>query len=295
MTVQRDAVADVRAKGGTACIRRKAGRQDDRRSLVCRQRGLSRRGFLRRGAGAGALALGASGVGGLLSACSGALATGPVGKPLPLPRPDNPVTWPMYADNQRDQERAAARAQRHAQGLQLGRLRQPAEPEELRQEVQLPGRGHHVQHDDRGAGQAQQRAGQLRRVHGRHRGRDRQGGRREADPAAEPQLPAERRAPGLAGVPEPVLRPALAVHGAVHDLHDRHLLAQGPHPRRPGELAQRLRVPLAVQVRGQGRDPRRLPGVAQPGADEERHLRPEHHVAQPARDRAARAEGPGQD
>ena len=26
-------------------------------------------------------------------------------------------------------------------------------------------------------------------------------------------------------VPEPVLRPALAVHGAVHDLHDRHRLA----------------------------------------------------------------------
>src|SRR5579863_7063187 len=62
--------------------------------------GVSRRAFLRRGAGAGALALGASGVGGLLSACSGALATGPVGKPLPLPRPNNPVTWPMYADNQ---------------------------------------------------------------------------------------------------------------------------------------------------------------------------------------------------
>ena len=62
--------------------------------------GLSRRAFLQRGAGAGALALGASGVGGLLSACSGALATGPVGKPLPLPRPDNRVTWPIYADNQ---------------------------------------------------------------------------------------------------------------------------------------------------------------------------------------------------
>jgi spermidine/putrescine transport system substrate-binding protein len=62
--------------------------------------GLSRRSFLRRGAGAGALALGASGVGSLLSACSGALATGPVGKPLPLPRPDNPVTWPVYTGNQ---------------------------------------------------------------------------------------------------------------------------------------------------------------------------------------------------
>jgi spermidine/putrescine transport system substrate-binding protein len=61
--------------------------------------GISRRAFLRRGAGAGALALGASGAGPLLSACSGALATGPVGRSLPLPRPNNPVTWPIYADN----------------------------------------------------------------------------------------------------------------------------------------------------------------------------------------------------
>jgi spermidine/putrescine transport system substrate-binding protein len=62
--------------------------------------GMSRRAFLRRGAGAGAVALGASGVGSLLSACSGALATGQVGRPLPLPRPDHPVTWPIFAGNQ---------------------------------------------------------------------------------------------------------------------------------------------------------------------------------------------------
>jgi spermidine/putrescine transport system substrate-binding protein len=60
---------------------------------------VSRRAFLRRSAGAGALALGATGVGGLISACSDALATGPVGRALPLPRPNNPVTWPIYADN----------------------------------------------------------------------------------------------------------------------------------------------------------------------------------------------------
>ena len=62
--------------------------------------GVSRRNFLRSGAGAGAALLGVGGVGGLLSACSDALATGPVGKPLPLPRPDHPVTWPIYSDNQ---------------------------------------------------------------------------------------------------------------------------------------------------------------------------------------------------
>ncbi len=73
----------------------KEGWQDGRPPIP----GVSRRAFLRRGAGAGALALGASGVGGLLSACSGALATGPAGRQLPLPRPDHPVTWPIYADN----------------------------------------------------------------------------------------------------------------------------------------------------------------------------------------------------
>jgi spermidine/putrescine transport system substrate-binding protein len=63
------------------------------------RRQVSRRGFLQRGAGAGAAIIGAGGLGSLLEACSGALATGPVGKPLPLPRPNNPVTWPRYADN----------------------------------------------------------------------------------------------------------------------------------------------------------------------------------------------------
>ncbi len=43
--------------------------------------------------------LGAGALGSALSACSSALATGPIGKPLPLPRPDHPVTWPIYADN----------------------------------------------------------------------------------------------------------------------------------------------------------------------------------------------------
>jgi spermidine/putrescine transport system substrate-binding protein len=54
---------------------------------------VSRRGFLTRGAGAAALALGA---GSLLDACAPALAG--YGS-LPLPRPDHPVTWPIFAGN----------------------------------------------------------------------------------------------------------------------------------------------------------------------------------------------------
>jgi len=62
--------------------------------------GVSRRAFLRRGAGTSAgLLLGAAGGSSLLSACSAALSAGVTGKPLPLARPGNPVAWPLFADN----------------------------------------------------------------------------------------------------------------------------------------------------------------------------------------------------
>jgi len=68
------------------------GWTEDRRELV------TRRGFLKQGAAAGALL---GGAGSLLAACSsaagtsGALTSGGI----PLPRPHNPVTWPLYKDN----------------------------------------------------------------------------------------------------------------------------------------------------------------------------------------------------
>ena len=55
---------------------------------------MSRRGFLGRSALAG---LGALGGGALLEACAPALAGSGT---VPLPRPRNPVTWPVFADNQ---------------------------------------------------------------------------------------------------------------------------------------------------------------------------------------------------
>src|ERR1022692_1627849 len=61
--------------------------------------GVSRRGFLRRGAGAGAALLGAGGASSLLAACSSELLADTGHRALPLPRPDNPATWPIYADN----------------------------------------------------------------------------------------------------------------------------------------------------------------------------------------------------
>ena len=57
---------------------------------------LSRRGFLTRAAGAG---LAAGSFGSLLAAC-GSGSTGAAGQTqIPLPRPNNPVTWPIFAAN----------------------------------------------------------------------------------------------------------------------------------------------------------------------------------------------------
>src|SRR5215472_4011589 len=61
--------------------------------------GLSRRSFLRQSAGAGLLA---GGLGPLLAACGGSgNTTGTAGTTaIPLPRPNHPVTWPIFKDNQ---------------------------------------------------------------------------------------------------------------------------------------------------------------------------------------------------
>jgi spermidine/putrescine transport system substrate-binding protein len=61
--------------------------------------GLSRRSFLKQGAIAGLLA---GGAGSLLEACgSTSAASGPLtSNGIPLPRPNRPVTWPVFKDNQ---------------------------------------------------------------------------------------------------------------------------------------------------------------------------------------------------
>jgi spermidine/putrescine transport system substrate-binding protein len=59
--------------------------------------GISRRAFITRSAGAGLLA---SGLGPLLAACTGSSNTTGGPATIPLPRPRNPVTWPVFQDNQ---------------------------------------------------------------------------------------------------------------------------------------------------------------------------------------------------
>ena len=61
--------------------------------------GLSRRGFFKQSAAAALLLGGASS---LLEACSSSGTTGTANTSaggIPLPRPDSPVTWPLYANN----------------------------------------------------------------------------------------------------------------------------------------------------------------------------------------------------
>ena len=61
--------------------------------------GVSRRGFLQQGASAGLL-LGSGGLSALLAACtSSSQSPSVVTATNTLPRPKNPVTWPIYADN----------------------------------------------------------------------------------------------------------------------------------------------------------------------------------------------------
>ena len=62
--------------------------------------GLSRRGFLKQGVGAGLLM---GGLGTLLEACGTSTTTtggaGSATKAIGLPRPNNPVTWPIFTGN----------------------------------------------------------------------------------------------------------------------------------------------------------------------------------------------------
>jgi spermidine/putrescine transport system substrate-binding protein len=67
------------------------GWTEDRRAMV------TRRGFLKQGVGAGLLL---GGAGSLLEACSSPSSSGPLTSGgIPLPRPNNPVTWPLFKDN----------------------------------------------------------------------------------------------------------------------------------------------------------------------------------------------------
>ena len=179
-------------------------------------RKLTRRSFL--GTAGGALA--ALGAAPLLEACSSGLAGSGT---VPLPRPDNPVNWPISQDNQAI---ASGLAPEQDATLQLytwvAYINQDVVnsfAKKFKCKVQITT----FNTMNEALSKLRSRA-VLRPAGRRHRRRARPAHRVQAGPAAQPLLHPEHL-PGLARLHQPVLRPGLAVHGAVHDLHDRDRLA----------------------------------------------------------------------
>ena len=240
--------------------------------------GPSRRNFLRTGRG---LRGPARRRGSLLAACgsSGTSSTG--ASAIPLPRPNHPVTWPIFTGNKPIKSGLAPEKDATLKIYNWVAYINQAVRQRLRQEVQLQGPGVDVQHHGRGAGQDPQRPGRLRRLHGRHHRRARPAGRAEVHPAAEPQLHPEHHA-GLARLHRTRSTTGKWQYTVPYTIYTTGIAWRKDHvPENPYTMANPWAMLVAVEVQGQGRDPRRLPRGHQPGPDEERHLRPEHHQRRP--------------
>ena len=188
---------------------------------------ISRRGFLRQGAAAGLLLGGGSS---LLAACSSSAKPGtPTGTPtltsggIPLPRPHNPVTWPLYKDNPAiasnlpPETGATLRLYNWVAYINPQCLTDFGKKYNCKVEV--------TTFENMDTALAKLRSGQLNfDVFFADRRRLAQLVVREADPADQPQLHPEHHA-GLVGLHQPVLRRQVAVHGALHHLHHRHRVA----------------------------------------------------------------------
>ena len=176
----------------------------------------TRRNFLA-GTGAAAAALGG---GALLDACAPALAGS--GK-VPLPRPANPVRWPLYSENKaiasglQPETGATLQIYNWVAYVNQACLNHFAKKYNCKVQVTTFNTMNEALSKLRSGLSFDVFMGVTVDVTG-------PADRVQADPAAEPQLHPEHQ-PGLAGLHQPVLRPGLAVHLPVHDLHDRDLLA----------------------------------------------------------------------
>ena len=192
--------------------------------------GTTRRTFMRHAATAAA----SLSVPGLLAACgttsptagsSGGSSTTPMGPGgLPLARPDNPVTLPIYADNKAIASGPVAR-EGTAAVLQLGPVHQHRRRQGVREEVRRQRPDQHVHDDRRGGREDLQRHRSVRRVRARARV-PRAARRRQGPAAAEPQLHPESQGQRVAVAAQPLVRRGRALHGSVHGLHDRNRLAR---------------------------------------------------------------------
>ena len=242
-------------------------------------RKLTRRSFLGRSAGAAARPR--RGIP-LLDACASALAgTGTV----PLPRPNNPVKWPVFTGNQAI---ASGKAPEEGATLQVynwvAYVNQQCVDnfaKKYKCKVQV------TTFNTMDEAMAKLRSGlQLRRADGRHRRRARPAHRGQAGPAAEPLLhPEHRPRPG------PTSPTRSTTRAGSTRCRTRSTRPGSPGVRtwcneNPYTMANPWAMPWQSQVQGPGRHPGRLPGGHQPRPDEERHLRPQHHRLPPDQPRA---------
>ena len=193
-----------------------------RRGREPREGAISRRQLLMAGAG---LALG-----GMLAGCSSTNPAAGSGNP-PLPRQDSPVKWPVYADNKPIASGLAPRRARPCSSTTGSRT-------STRRSIKSFCKKHNCKYslttyNTMEEALAKLASGELevRRVLPDRR-RARPVDRGQADPAAQPQLHPEH-GQHLARLSQSVLRPGLAVHDAVLDLHHRDGLAQGQGEPRP--------------------------------------------------------------
>ena len=185
----------------------------------------TRRQFLARAA---ILAASAPTLGAFLQACSksGAVVFGTEPDDR---RAEQPGQVADRRRQQADRRRPRAGEGRDAQDLQLRRLSQPRSRQGLRGQVRDEDRDLDLQRRRRGDHQTPQRS-RLRHLQ-RQLHRDQPPGEWRAGPAAEPLLHS-RHQERVAELHQPLVRPGLAVHRAVHHLHHRNRLADRSGARR---------------------------------------------------------------
>ena len=202
------------------------------------------------------------GLGTLLEACGTSTTTtggaGSATKAIPLPRPNNPVTWPIYAGNH---SIASGMQPERDATLQIFNWVAYVNPQTLKDFGKKYGCKVQVTtFNTMSEAMSKLRSGQVNFDVFMGVTVDVMGQLVEqAHPAAEPHLPAEHL-PGVAGLHQPVLRPGSWQYTVPYTIYTTGIAWRKDHVHEdPYKMSQPVGHAVAGQVQGQGRDPRRLP------------------------------------